>query len=444
MSEIYDAVIVGAGCAGSVFSARLASRGFRVLLVERKREDDIGRDSFGFVENEGFDLAAIKPSAPPEEYGKINCVEVYAPDGSKSFTQEDFSCRVVDRRLLGKRLLEIAKEAGVELITQCVATGVVIENGFAVAIETDRGVFKGRLIVGASGLDRVVCRDLPKGMGIPRALRTADHVCVYSETRKIDPEFAMKSDRTGVLKYYVGRYGGYQWVLRIDGDMVDIGSAVQDRKGVPDSGDLVHGFLRSNPWVGEEVVKKSGGRIPTRRPLNTMVASGLMVLGDSACQAMPIVGRGVGGAMIGACFASDAASFALETGDLTPAGLWSYNSNFMRNRGADMAALDCIRVFLQKLDEKEFVWAISKGVISRDSIASVIAGRMPPGKVPDKVRRILKGLGDVSLVSRFDSMSRLAQKIYELYSQYPKDYDHPEFVEWSSEVDYLFEDVYSL
>jgi len=437
----YDAVVVGAGCSGSVFAARVASRGFRVLLVERKREDEIGEDCIDFVENEGFELSSIEPPKSPESLGHILRVDIVSPDGSTRMPIVDFPYQIIDRRLLAQRLLKRAKDAGAEVLTQCIATGVEIDNGYAVAVNTDRGKFRTKLVIGASGLDRVVCRDLPKGMGIPRRIRTVDHTCIYRETRELDPSFTWHGPDVGVLEYHVGRYGGYSWICAIGDGVVDIGSAVQDREGFPDPKELVYGFVRSTPGIGEKVLRRSGGRIPTRRPLNTMVASGLMILGDSACQAIPIIGRGIGGAMIGATYAADAASFALEAGDVSRRGLWSYNYNYMRDRGAHMAALDCMRIFLQRLKLKEFAWAISKGIIDERSVKAAIAGRFVPARIHAKLKGILKGLKDVSLISRFELAGNIADRVFDLYRQYPSEYYHPDFVEWSQQSQYLFEDI---
>lgn len=440
MSEKYDVVIVGAGCAGAVLATRMAERGFRVLMIERRRREEIGQNWCDLVENESFELSGIEPPAPPEACPPFRSMDVLSPDTTASISIPDYPYRPINRKLLSERLLARAGNAGVELVTQCIATGLGVENGSVVSVTADRETYPCRVAVDASGLDRVLCRDIPKGMGIPRRLRTGDYISVYRELRDVSPE-AGGGLVKGVARYYIGRYGGFSWVHADEEGRVEVGTAVQDGRDSPDPREMVLGYVRSTPEIGDEIIRMGGGRIPTRRPLNTMVASGLMIIGDAACQATPLMGRGVGMAMVGAAIAADAASFALEAGDTGTAGLWSYNHAFMKERGAHMAALDCLRIFLQGIPEKDFSWTLSKGMLDAGEIKAALSGRFEAPSSQAKIKTFLKGLKAMPLVVRLEGAMRHAQKIQELYRQYPKEYDPPEYSDWEQEADYLFEHI---
>jgi digeranylgeranylglycerophospholipid reductase len=440
LADSFDAIVVGAGCAGAVFSARMAERGFRVLLIDRKREEELGQDSCDLVEKVAFETAGVGHPEPPELESSPKRMQVVSPDTSVRFDVQPEPFMVVNRRLLARRLLKDAADAGAEVKTQCIVGGVEIDGGFVTGVKTDRGSFRCRLAAGASGLDRVLCREMPAGMGIPRRIRTSDYLSVYAETREFRP--ASSSDiEKGMFEYHVGRYGGYSWVYRDSGDRVSVGSAVSDVPGSPDPRSIVLGYVRSNLYFSEGVAHRAGGRIPTRRPLNTMVASGIVVLGDAACQSVPIIGRGVGGAMTGGFFAADAASYALEAGDVSEEGLWSYNHNYMANRGADLAALDCLRLFLQNITEKEMTWSMEKGIIDSREIAGSLVGRFEVPGTQAKLMSLLRGISSMPLLVRFENALRKAQRVLELYKEYPREYYPPEFDEWSQESDFLFEDI---
>lgn len=62
VNEKYDAVVVGAGCAGAIMSARLASSGFKVLLLDRRREEELYNDARDLVERRAFDVSGIDPA----------------------------------------------------------------------------------------------------------------------------------------------------------------------------------------------------------------------------------------------------------------------------------------------------------------------------------------------------------------------------------------------
>lgn len=441
-ADIYDAVVVGAGCSGCVVASRLSASGFRVLLLERKREEELGQDTCDMVEVDAFVESGVAPPAPPELKKAPDSVEVVGPDYETRINLQSPPFMIVDRRLLGSRLLAEAREAGVEVKTSCTVDGLRIENGRVVAVNSDRGEFRCAVAVEASGLDRVLCTELPTGMGIPRRLRSSDFATVYEESRGVSGDYP-DGAREGLLEYYIGRYGGYSWVF-CDGDRFHIGTAVQDAAGNPDPREIVLGYVRSNPPVGESTMQRAGGRVPMRRPLDTMVASGMMVVGDAACQASPVSGRGVGGALTGAATAAGAASEALGANSTGIEDLWSYNHEYMSNRGANSASLDCLRIFLQRIGEKDFAWSMARDVIGRQEISAALSGRFEAPGVQNRLKKLITGLKSVPLLVRFENALRLAQRVEELYRQYPREYDPPEFDEWSSEVRYLFEDVEKL
>ncbi|MBU1671609.1 MAG: NAD(P)-binding protein [Actinobacteria bacterium] len=441
MKDSYDAVVVGAGCSGAVFAAGLAERGFSVLLLDRRRSEELGQDSFDLVETQAFEASGVTPPSPPESRPAIEAMEVVSPDTSTRLSIDSDSFVVVDRRALAARLLRRATDAGAEFRGQVIVTGAEIERGRLVAVSTDRGSYRCTLAVSASGLDRVLCRDLPGGMGIPRRLRATDHMSLYSETREVSGEGGTGAPRSGLFEYHVGRFGGYSWAHRSGDGLFDLGTAVQDITGSPDPREIALGYVRSNTAVGEKVIGRAGGRIPTRRPLNTMVANGLMVVGDAACQAMPIIGRGVGGALLGGRLAADAAAAALRAGDVGSAALWPYNVEYMRTRGTHLAALDCLRLLMQMMPEKEFSWSMARGIIDEQDVAGAMAGRVELPGIQFKLKKTLKGLRGMPLLVRYESMMRQIQKVLELYGQYPKGYEAPDFAEWSQQAEFLFEDV---
>lgn len=443
VNDKYDVVVAGAGCAGSVFAARMAARGFRVLLLDREREEALGPDWRDLVENEAFELSSVHRPVAPEACPPLRGIEVLSSDSNTRIGVPDIPYTVVDRRRLAERLIRQARDAGAEVITQCIVGGAEVEKGYVVSVQSDRGTFPSRLAVDASGIDRVLCRTIPRGMGIPRVISTRDYLSLYRETREMrssgEPGGGAGGGR---LQYYVGRFGGYRWLNTEDGGgHVEVGAAVQESAGAPDPRDITHSFARANPMVGERVIRAGGGRIPARRPLNTMVAAGLMVIGDAACQALPMVCRGVGSAMVAATMAADAAAFGLEARDLSPCGLWSYNYHYMRERGAHAAALDCIRIFLQSISEKDLQRLFDRGAIDGSDVSNVMLGRFEMPGAQAKMKSLLKGLGEFSLLVRFEGALKHAQRIFDHYMLFPREYDQPACTEWSREAEFLFQDA---
>ena len=441
MNHSYDVVVVGAGCAGALASSRIASNGFSVLLVDRRREAEICRPTRDIVEEAALREAGVA-SGIDLESRQVTSVEAISPDTATSILLKDVPLRVVDRGPICHRLLDEARDAGVQVLTECVVGAAEVDRGFATGVSTDRGSFSCRLLVEASGLERVLCRDIPKGMGIPRRLRTSDHVSAYVETRQLN-EDSPGIPAAGTVRYHLGHFGGFNWTHFAQDGTIDVGTAVQDVKGAPDPRDIVLGYVRSSPPIGEKVLLRVGGRVPTRRPLSTMVANGMMLVGDAACQAAPLLLRGMGGALVGAFMLAATAVRALQAGDVSAAGLWSYNHDYMHARGADMAALDCMRLFMQKLTEKEFSWCMARKVIDESAISTMLTGKLA-GRPPARIRSYIRGFGSTPLDLRYENTMRLAHKVAEHYRSYPRAPEAPEYAQWSAEAEFLFDDAWKL
>ncbi len=441
MRRRYDAVVAGAGCAGSLLAARLASRGFGVLLLDRKARVDMGQDARSLIEPGAFDLCGLDPPLPPEAGPSPRAVVAISPDTLTSVTVRSPALVFVDRRLLAARLLDLAVSSGAELMTECLAAGLELEAGRVVGVRTERGVYECSLAVDATGNERALCGSLPSATGIPRQIRPSDCLLMYQERRRASGEEPSAELEPGVLKYYYGRFGGFGSAYRDEEGGVDVRAAVKAVSASPDPRTIVHGFIRSSLEIGIGVLGSAGGRVAARRPLDTMVAAGLMLVGDAACQAMPISGRGVEGALRGASLAAETAASALESGETGTEALWGYNRAYIAGRGAELAALDCVRLFFQRLTEEEVSRGMATGIIGPREVRSALVGRVDFPSVQARARSIIRAVRELPLLVRADAVLRNARRARELYSQYPATYDPPEFTEWRQEAALLFEDV---
>lgn len=241
MRERYDVVVAGAGCAGAVFSEKMASRGFRVLLLDRRSRAELGRDSCDLVETAAFELSGVEPPPAGEGCPPIRSIQVVSPDTATRIRLSNSPVTVVDRGLLARGLFAKALEAGVETRMECPVAGAEFENGRVVAVNTERGAFGCRLAVDASGDERALCRDIPAATGIPRQLRPGDRLAIYHETREANAK--AEGLEPGLYEFHLGRYGGYSWVYLDEKGEVDVGTAVQDVAGKPDPREVVSSAL---------------------------------------------------------------------------------------------------------------------------------------------------------------------------------------------------------
>jgi 2-polyprenyl-6-methoxyphenol hydroxylase-like FAD-dependent oxidoreductase len=166
---MYDAIVVGARCAGSPTAMLLARRGYRVLLVDRAPFPSdtlsthyIHQPGVARLEHWGLLEQVTATSCPPAgpltlDAGPFALVGTPPPAGAAEVA---YAPR---RRLLDSILLEAAADAGVEvrerfsvdsLVRRCeLVTGI---RGHAAAGATVTE--KARIVVGADGLRSVVAR----------------------------------------------------------------------------------------------------------------------------------------------------------------------------------------------------------------------------------------------------------------------------------------------
>ena len=161
MSQAYDAIVVGARCAGSPTAMLLARRGHRVLLVDRATfpSDTISTHlihppGVASLERWGLLDPVIATGSPP--------IDTYAFDfgpftiSGAPGTDETPVAYAPRRTVLDKLLVDAASEAGAEVRERFTVESLVVEDGRVVGI---RGHSKGgktvtelaRVVIGADG-----------------------------------------------------------------------------------------------------------------------------------------------------------------------------------------------------------------------------------------------------------------------------------------------------
>ncbi len=168
MTNQYDAIVVGARCAGSPTAMLLARKGYKVLLVDRATfpSDTI---STHLIHPPG--VTALQTWGLLDRLRSTGCpaIDTYAFDmgpfvlsGSPGTADSPVSY-APRRTVLDKLLVDAAWEAGVEVRTAFTVDNVLFDDGSVNAI---RGHAKGgmpvteraRVVIGADGLNSLVAR----------------------------------------------------------------------------------------------------------------------------------------------------------------------------------------------------------------------------------------------------------------------------------------------
>jgi geranylgeranyl reductase family protein len=443
--EKYDVIVVGAGTAGCMAAKVLASNGFDVCLIDRKDRRSIGDKVCGdAVGKHHFDNLGLPYPSGEEKEGDIVGVKIYSPDHESVFKIAGYGLTgfMINRHLFGQRLLKYAVDAGAVLKDNVHVSAPIIKDGqvrgvLASDIKSGEKLkITSDVTVDASGVPAVIRRKLPPEIGIDNDVSWEDKVVCYREIRKLtreveDPEYCeIHLDLTVAP-------GGYAWIFPKRNNVVNVGLGVASAPNRPNpKSQLYRHVLSKSLFDGSSVLHGGGGIVPTRRPLDSLVGDGVVVIGDAGCQVNPIHGGGIGPSLMGGKIAGEVISVALEAGDPTVESLWQINVRFMRGYGMKQAGLDVFRIFLQGITNEDLNYGMRYEVITEDDLLKASLGEAIHLNIEEATRRIFSGLGRIGLLRSLYKMARSLREVRRLYERYPSSPD--EFPEWKREIERIF------
>ncbi|MFN7105670.1 MAG: digeranylgeranylglycerophospholipid reductase [Pyrobaculum sp.] len=422
MPHIFDVVVAGGGTAGAYISYLLSKAGLKVALLESKSGDQLGVKTCG----DGLGLHHVERMSrhiqpnPKVFQNKIEGVDLISPDGRTRLTVRGEGY-VLDRFGWGKWLIAEAVRAGATLFEGYTATTPLVENGRVVgvkAVERKGGMsteFMAKMVVDATG-SAAILRTKLDGWLISERLDPEDVSHAYREIIYVEEPI----ERPEYIKIYLDMSispGGYWWIFPRSATMLNVGLGIW-------------GVLKQNPRVNYDkfilprfkVTGKyhiGGGFIPTRRPLRSLVGSGIVALGDAAAAVNPIHGGGVGQALLTAELASKVATKAFETGDFSEERLWEYNVLYMREWGYRQAQLDVLRLMLQTLDNDDLNFGLSRKILNEEEIYH-LAAKGTNLSLLDKFRIMMQFMGRPALIKKLSLSIQYAKEIGDLYYSYPQ------------------------
>jgi len=426
--ERFDVVVVGAGTGGCMAAWVTAKAGLNVCLIDRRREEEVGRKVCGnVIGKHHFDNLNLPHPHGEELEQVVKGIRIYSPDLKTVFivAEEGAHGFVVNRPRFGKRLLQYAVQAGATFLPSTQAIKPIIREGFVVGVscrnlETgERIALEGSVTVDASGFTAVIRRKLPPEIGVDTTFQWEDAVACYREIREL-PEGA---DRPDLFEMFLSQKvapGGYYWVIPGGGLKVNVGIGVAVVQGFPNPREQLYRHVLSTPrFWGSRLIEGGAWYVPTRRPLDSMAGNGVIVVGDAACQANPLHGGGIGPSMMGGFLGGRVIVDALQRGDVSVHGLWRYNVDYMRSYGAKQAALDVPRLFLQRLGDEDLNFIMRHRLVTEGDL--LVMGKR--GRVrlhlTDAIRRIFRGLGKMSFLKRLRMVAQLSREARALYEGYP-------------------------
>ena len=328
MEELnFDVVVVGGGPAGSSAAHMAAKNGCTVALIEKEKE--IAQT----VRTSGVTwISDIKKFGIPEEcYNPIKKFSFCSPKNSVKISGEIAKAAVLDVRKTYRFLANRAKTSGSELFTSTNVTEVLKDNtgkcvGVIAKSDGKQIQFNSKVVIDASGFVSVIAKELG----------------YVTQWKKFGAgaEFEVKTEKLEHDNWWlmVGQEyspAGYAWIFPTSKDTARIGVGI----GKPDSD--VDPTVRLNELLEKKLgpIKDLGniekiefhyGLIPNDGVSRKTVYDNLILVGDSAGQANPLVLEGIRYAIRFGEVAGQVAADAIKNGDTTEMSLSPYEKEWKR------------------------------------------------------------------------------------------------------------------
>lgn len=335
----YDVVVAGAGPAGSSAAWAAARAGASVCLLEKEPTVSETVRTSGVT----WEADAKELGIPAYCYNTISRFSFRSPNRTVSVGGGRGGPRaaVLDVRRTYRLLARRAQDAGAELCTGAAVTGALAGEGGGVAGVSVRGAQGGgrtdvraRVVVDATGFQSAVARSAGLVGPWPRYGAGAEY-----EARAEHAD----QDEWWIMVGSMYSPAGYAWIFPAGGDLVRVGVGI----GKPESGEdparrldeLVRG--RAGPIAGLgrlSVTESHFGLIPNGGQARQTAFDGLLLAGDTAGQANPLVLEGIRYAVRFGREAGRVAAGAAASGDASAAALSEYERRWRRAVGSRLRA----------------------------------------------------------------------------------------------------------
>ncbi len=335
---MHDVIVIGGGPIGSYTAGRLAEKGHKVLVLEKKQRSGESVCCTGIVGLECVNRFNIDDSLILR---KVNGASLFPPSGNELFIRrpEPQAC-ILDRVAFDMSLAEKARSAGAEYSFDSRATDVAVAKDSVTVTFSNLGKqqeIKAKTLVIATGFSPPFLRRIELG--------AFDDYCVGAQV-----EIETKDAENVEVYFGEPAPGFFAWVVPTQSPMARIGLLMRKTPGIYLKKWLKE--LESRGRIAPHQVEMSYGAIPLK-PLPQTYGERLIVIGDAAGQVKPTSGGGIYYGLLSADIAADTLHSALTDGDLSAKRLARYERGWKKKLGRELTVGYWARKIFEKLSEKQ-------------------------------------------------------------------------------------------
>lgn len=325
--ENFDVIVVGGGPAGSSAAYAASKNGAKVALLEKEQSiaQTVRTSGVTWIQDaESFGI-------PQDCYNPIKNYSFCSANNMVTITDKEPRAAVLDVRKTWRWLAEQAANQGVEIFLNTTVTDILKDNngnikGVITGSNDSKKNLYSKMIIDASGFQSIVS----KSMGLTTQWERFGAGAEYEmRAQNVD------SDTWSLMVGSQYSPAGYAWIFPLGNNKVRVGVGI----GKPESS--VDPVRRLDEIIEKKLgpIKKLGklekiefhyGLIPNDGLLRKTVHDGLILVGDSAGQANPLVLEGIRYAIKFGRVAGKIAAKAVRKGDVSQKILAEYEENWRK------------------------------------------------------------------------------------------------------------------
>ncbi|NWJ52625.1 MAG: geranylgeranyl reductase family protein [Bacteroidetes bacterium] len=340
--QLFDILIIGAGPSGAACALRLSKSGYKVAVLEKEVSprtkicgDALGVDVVNQLPmlSEGLLTDFLAFPSKLASHG----VKIVAPNGGslaipfiyKGAKGNGFICKRIDFDHLLYKHMNVS--SNIQVIQNCRVISVQQKND-GILVNTSKGVFKGKVIVGADGVRSIVARNLGK-IKLERNHFSAGLRVYYEGVTNFNPDNYIE------LYFIKEILPSYLWVFPLPNNQANVGLMMLASKVAKKKINLketLNHLLATHPELKE--------RFKNATPLETIKGHGLplgskkrlisgerfLLVGDAAGLIDPFSGEGVGNALRSGRIAAEHLIQCIEQNDYSASFNKKYDAEIYR------------------------------------------------------------------------------------------------------------------
>lgn len=332
----FDVVVIGGGPAGASAAAILAEKGRKVAVLERTTfpRYHVGESLLPYcyfpLERLGL-IERMKSSAFPKKYS----VQFVSAEGKLSvpfyffehLKHEASMTWQVLRSDFDAMLLDNAVSKGATIFRETTAKDLIWEGGAVTGVKTDKGEFRAKMTVDATGRDAFAISRNGWKVRDPKLNKIA--IWSYYKGALRDPGL----DEGATTVAFVPHKGWF-WYIPLPDDVVSVGVVAEKDYLYSDSKDLKTIYereIRKNSWIEHHVSHgQSTGEYWVTGEYSYRsrhcAANGLVLTGDAFSFLDPVFSSGVFLALQGGVMVGDVVDEALRDGDVSAGRFEQYGA----------------------------------------------------------------------------------------------------------------------